>query len=81
MVNGKKIRRLREAMGLTQRVASAKCGWRSVSVWSDTERGRRMHITADTLYLIARVLNCTMDELMLTSVAPRRKIAEKRLDA
>jgi len=78
MVNGREIRSRREALGLTQAQASATCGWRRATLWNEVETGLRPQITAVTLYRIARVLGCSMDELMDRQLPPTRRGGSKR---
>jgi transcriptional regulator with XRE-family HTH domain len=67
MVNRAAIKLRREALSLTMDEAGRRAGWhaRSKQRWYAVEGGARKHISAETLYLVARALGCSMDELML----------------
>lgn len=58
---GKTIRRLRLAKGLVQRDGCRATGL-SPSFWSDLELGKRS-LSAESLYLIARWLDVSLDDL------------------
>lgn len=65
MVNRTAIKLRREAMGLTLEEAALRAGLGGRQRWYALESGDRKTPSVDTLYLVARVLGCTMDELML----------------
>lgn len=60
----KKIRQLREALGLSQVDATKKAGLSSSQIWSDIERGRRLNVTLETLDRLAKALNVNPRDLL-----------------
>lgn len=76
MVNLAAIKLRRESLGLTMEEAAERAGMSGGRQrWNMLESGRRKHMSAETLYLIARGLRCTMDELMLP---PKSKATTKK---
>lgn len=59
-----KIRRLREALDLTQEVCAARAGLSSRQKWNDIENGRRLNLSLETLDRIAAALGVKAKELL-----------------
>lgn len=74
MVNRAAIKLRREALGYTFEEAARQAGWKGKQRWYAIESGARPNLSADTLYLVARALACSMDELMLP---PKTKTPKK----
>jgi transcriptional regulator with XRE-family HTH domain len=60
----KKIRELREALGLSQVDAAKRAGFLRSQFWSDIESGRRSGITLKTLDKLAKALNVHPRDLL-----------------
>jgi transcriptional regulator with XRE-family HTH domain len=74
MVNLQAIKLRRESLGLTMEAAAQRAGFSGRQQWNSVESGQRKNPSAETLYLIARALGCSMDELMLP---PKTKPAKR----
>lgn len=60
----KKIKLLREALGMTQQEAATKSGLKSRQHWNNVEAGQRTNLTIDSLEKIAKALGVKAFELM-----------------
>jgi transcriptional regulator with XRE-family HTH domain len=63
-VNHEAIRERREKLQLTMREAAERAGMPSRQRWYQLEAGAIADPSATTLWLMARVLGCQMDDLM-----------------
>lgn len=64
MLNGKKMKSLRESLRLSQQDAADLAGFTNYQQWAALEAGRKKHPRADTLAAIARALKCSMEVLL-----------------
>ena len=64
MLNTKKMREKRQALGLTQQEAAEKAGFGDRQRWSDIESGRRSNVTIETLEQIAKTLGVKACDLL-----------------
>jgi transcriptional regulator with XRE-family HTH domain len=62
-VNAKKIKQLREALGLSQTEAAARARF-SLQRWNNIEAGRRLALDPDALLAVAKALKCRMEDLI-----------------
>jgi transcriptional regulator with XRE-family HTH domain len=62
-VDPKKIKRRREALGLSQTEAAQRARF-SLQRWNNIEAGRRLAIDPDALLAVARALKCRMEDLI-----------------
>jgi len=58
------LRRMRLRGGWTMRQVAEKMGWTSVNSYGQMESGRRVRSTRPTLGRLAKVLNCSVSELL-----------------
>lgn len=63
-LNHRKIAELRERLQLTMEEAAQRAGLDTRQRWYKIESGRHSKIEPDTFYAIARVLGCTMEDLI-----------------
>lgn len=66
-LNHTEVRRRRELLGLSQSEAAKRCGFSLQRLWN-IENGDRLKISPDALYMIAHVLDCPMEALMIPPV-------------
>lgn len=72
IINGKKVRKLREKYGLEQKELAELIGFCGQDSISKLETGVTKNITTDKLYNMAYVFECKMSELMIPAdVLPR----------
>jgi DNA-binding XRE family transcriptional regulator len=65
VVNGQKVKELRESRGLTQQAAAEMAGFGTYQQWSNVERAvGKSKLRVDTLYEVARVLGVSMESLL-----------------
>lgn len=70
-LNVAKMKKLREALELTQ-VSAAKRAGMVLSRWNDIESGGRSNVTIETLGVIAVALECDPSELLMSDAKGRK---------
>jgi transcriptional regulator with XRE-family HTH domain len=76
MINREEIKRRREAIGLTLDEAAKRAGFGQRQRWYAIESGRGSNLAAESLYAVAGVLGCTMEDLMIRPM-PKKRTTKK----